>query len=159
MCRVPDALTVKCVTGDLPEECRFSLNTQLTSLKKEKRTHNKMFDDGSDRYQKQRHSPLTFQTGRLHTARQTTPRKNSKSMPKRYEMGDFVRKYVSWQLLALSEGEFCALMTAMRQVGVGSQGGVEAVTIFHQLIFDEWSAGSVEKPLARIKVDEKTALE
>ena len=36
-----------------------------------------------------------------------------------------------------SESEIAALMTAMRQVGVGWQGR-EALTIFHQLIFDEW---------------------
>ena len=36
--------------------------------------------------------------------------------------GDFVRKCVSKRLLALSEGDIAALTTAMRQVGVGSQG-------------------------------------
>ena len=46
-----------------------------------------------------------------------------------------------------------ALMTAMRQVGAGSQGGAEALTLFHQLIFDEWTAGSLEIPFARTKVD------
>ena len=32
----------------------------------------------------------------------------------------------------------------MRQVGVGSQGAAEPFSIFHQLIFDEWTAGSLE---------------
>ena len=41
------------------------------------------------------------------------------------QMGEFLRKYVSRRLLALSEGEIAALMTAMRRVGVGSQGGAE----------------------------------
>ena len=40
-------------------------------------------------------------------------------------------------------------------MGVGSQGGAEAFAIFHQLIFDEWTARSLETPLARIKVNEK----
>ena len=43
-------------------------------------------------------------------------------------MGEFLRKYVSRRLLTLSEGEIAALMTAMRYLGVGSQGG--ALPIF-----------------------------
>ena len=53
------------------------------------------------------------------------------------QMGEVAPKYVSRPLLALSEGGVAALMTAMRQVGAGSQGGAEALAIFHQLIFDE----------------------
>ena len=41
-------------------------------------------------------------------------------------MGEFRRKNVSRQLIALSEGEIAALTTAMRQLGVGPQGGAEA---------------------------------
>ena len=47
-----------------------------------------------------------------------------------FQMGEFLRKYVSRRLLALSEGEIAALTTAMRQLGVGSQGSAEALTIF-----------------------------
>ena len=50
--------------------------------------------------------------------------------------------------------KIAALMTAMRQEGVGSKGGTEALSIFHQLIFDEWVAGSLNTPLARIKIHE-----
>ena len=64
-------------------------------------------------------------------------------------------KYVSRRLLALSEGEIAALVTAVRQLGVGSQGGAEALAIFHHLIYDEWASGSLDTPLVRIKVDEK----
>ena len=46
-------------------------------------------------------------------------------------------------------------MTAMRQLGVGSQGGAEAFVFFHQLIYDEWATRSLNAPLARIEVDEK----
>ena len=74
-------------------------------------------------------------------------------------MGEFLRKYVSRRLLALSEGEIVAHTTAVRQLGVGSQGGAEALAIFHQLLFDEWAAGSLTEPLARIKVDEKNCFD
>ena len=47
----------------------------------------------------------------------------------------------------------------MRQLGVGSQRGAGALYIFHQLIFDEWTSGTVDTPLARIKVDETIVLE
>ena len=39
MFRVHDMLTVTWETGELPQECRFLVNTQLMFLKKEK-THN-----------------------------------------------------------------------------------------------------------------------
>ena len=40
-----DILTIKWATGDLLEECRFLLNTQLTFLEKEKDPSSKQFDD------------------------------------------------------------------------------------------------------------------
>ena len=40
-----DNLTIMWATGDLPEECRFLLNTQLMFLKKEKDPTSKQFDD------------------------------------------------------------------------------------------------------------------
>ena len=70
-------------------------------------------------------------------------------------MGEFLRKYVSRRLLALSEGEIAALTTSMRQIGVGTPGGAEALAILHQLLYHEWMTGSLSGPLARIKVDEK----
>ena len=79
----------------------------------------------------------------------TAPPQNQHVDPQKVrqlQVGEFVRKYVSRQLLALREGEMAPLMTAMRQVGVGSQGGAEALSVFHQLIFDEWMAGSLETP-------------
>ena len=57
------------------------------------------------------------------------------------QMGDFLRKYVSSRILALSEGEIAAL------TAVGSQGGAEALVISS-------TSGTLDKPLARIKVDE-----
>ena len=40
-----DVLTIKWATGDLPEMCRFLLNTQPIFLKKEKTQPRKQFDD------------------------------------------------------------------------------------------------------------------
>ena len=44
-------------------------------------------------------------------------------------------------------------------LGVGSQGGAEAVAIFHQLLYDEWAEGSLTEPFARVKVDDKNCSE
>ena len=71
-------------------------------------------------------------------------------------MGEFLRKYVSRRLLALSEGEIAARTAAMRQLGGESQGGAEALAIFHQLIFDELASGAFDTPLARTKMDERS---
>ena len=38
------------------------------------------------------------------------------------QMGEFLRKYVSRRLLALSEEDNAALTTSMRQIGVGTPG-------------------------------------
>ena len=73
---------------------------------------------------------------------------NSKEV-RPFQMGEFLRKYVSRRLLALSDGEIAALTTTMRQLGVGSQGGAEALAIFHQLSFDESTSGTLDTPLAR----------
>ena len=40
-----DILTIMWAIGDLPEECRFLLNTQLMFLKKEKDPTTKILDD------------------------------------------------------------------------------------------------------------------
>ena len=66
-------------------------------------------------------------------------------------MGEFLRTCVSRRLSALSEGEFAAFTAAVRQLGVDSQGGPEALAIFHRLLIDEWAAGTVDTPLAGIK--------
>jgi hypothetical protein len=71
------------------------------------------------------------------------------------QMGEFLRKYVSKRLLALSDKDIAKLMVALRQLGVGTPGGMEALGILHQLIYDAWVAGKLTTPLARIKVDEK----
>ena len=62
------------------------------------------------------------------------------------QMDEFLRMCVSRRLLALSEGEIAALTAVMRQLGVGSQRGVEALVRFHQLISDEWASGTLDTP-------------
>ena len=74
-------------------------------------------------------------------------------------MVGLLRKCVWRRLLALSEGELAALTTSMRQIGVGTPGGADALAIFHQLLYDGWMTGSLSGPLARIKVDEKNCFE
>ena len=59
---------------------------------------------------------------------------------------------------AHSDGRVLAKMrvaASMRQIGVGTPGGAEALAIFRQLLIDEWMTGSLRRPLARMKVDEK----
>ena len=46
-----------------------------------------------------------------------------------------------------TEGELAALNTAMRQLGVGSQGGAETLAT----LYDEWAAGALIGPLARME--------
>ena len=151
--RIPDILTVKWATGDLPEECRFLRKTQPVFLKSEKDSTTKMFDDGGWI------SCLTeaqAATGDIPEERIThDPSEVDPSEARPIQMGgEFVRKYVPRLLLTLSEGDIAALTTAMRQLGVGSQGGAEGLAIFHQLIFDDWTSGTLGTLLARIKVDE-----
>ena len=69
-------------------------------------------------------------------------------------MGEFLRKWVSWRLLVLNGGDIERVMAAMRRLGVRTPGGAEALAIF--LLFDLWEEGGMTRPLARVKVDEKT---
>ena len=70
------------------------------------------------------------------------------------QMGEFMRKYVSRRLLAINSADTAKTLAAMRQLGAGTAGGAEALAIFHQLLFDAWTAGRLNKTLARVKVDE-----
>ena len=71
------------------------------------------------------------------------------------QVEDFLRKCVSWRLFARSKGEIAVLTTSMRQIGVGTPGGAEALAIYHQVFCDEWMTGSLGGPQARIKVDDR----
>ena len=135
----------------LLEECRFLRNPQFIFLKKEREPTTKLFDDGE---WVRSLTEAEASTGDIPEGQVTCDQSADPKKVRPIQMGDFVREYVSRRLSALSEGEIAALMNGMRQVGVGSQGGAEALAIYHQLIFDEWMSGSLDTPLARIKVDE-----
>ena len=148
-----DILTIKWSTGDLPEECRFLLNTQLMFLKKELDPTSKQFDDDEwirSLTEAQEITADVPEDSVLYDQQEVDPKK-----VRPIQMGEILRKYLSRRLLALSEGGIAALTTAMRQIGVGSQGGAEALAIFNQLLYEEKASGSLNEPLARIKVDEK----
>ena len=75
------------------------------------------------------------------------------------QMRELLREHVSRRLLAPSEErEIAAMTTSMRQIGVGSPGGAEALAIFHQLLYNEWMTDALSGSLARIKVDERKVL-
>ena len=113
-----DILMVKWATGDLPEECRFLLNTQLMFPKKEKDPTTKQFDDDEwirSLTEAQEATTDVPEDSIMCDQRDVDPKK-----VRPIQMGEFLRKYVSRRLLALSEGEIAALTTSMRQIGVGT---------------------------------------
>ena len=119
-----DILTIEWATGDLPEECRFLFDTQLMFLKKEKDPTTKQFDD--DEWIR---SLTEAQEVTTDIPEESVTSDQQDVDPKKVrpiQMGEFLRKYVSRRLLALSEGEIGALTTSMRQIGVGTRGGAEA---------------------------------
>ena len=58
---------------------------------------------------------------------------------------EFLRKYVSRRLSALSEEEIAADFDAADR-----SGGAEALATFHQLLSGEWMTGALTGPLARV---------
>ena len=74
-------------------------------------------------------------------------------------MGEFMRKYVSRSFNALSESDIEMVMVAMRQLGLRTSGGPDAFAIFHQVLYDVWKAELLPRPLARIKIDEKSCFD
>ena len=106
---------------DLLEECRFLLDTQHVFFKQEKDPTTKLFDaDEWIRSDTEVRAVIAdIPEERItHNQHEVDPKK-----VRPIQMGEFMREYVSRRLLALSEGDIAALTTAMRQLGVGSQGG------------------------------------
>ena len=106
------------LSGQLPEECRFLLNSQLMFLKKENDPTTKQFDDDEwirSLTEAQEVTTDIPEDSATHDQPDADP-KNVRPI----QMGEFLRKYVSRRLLALSEGEIAALMTSMRRIGVGT---------------------------------------
>ena len=71
------------------------------------------------------------------------------------QIGEWLRRWVSRRLLKINKADIECVTGAMRQLGVGTPGGAEALAIFQQCLHDLWRAGGVETPLARIKIDER----
>ena len=139
----------------MPEECRFLLNTQLMFPKKEKEKDptSKQFDDDEwirSLMEAQEVTADVPEDSVMYDQQDVDPKK-----VRPIQMVEFLRKYVSRRLLALSEGEIAALTTSMPQIGVGTPRRAKALAIFRQLLYDEWMTGSLRGSLARIKVDDK----
>ena len=98
-----DILTIKWATGDLPEECRFLLNTQLMFLKKEKDPTSKQFDDDEWIRSLAEAQEVTTDVpeDRVEFDQQEVDPKKVRPI----QMGEFLRKYVSRRLLAQSVRE------------------------------------------------------
>jgi hypothetical protein len=154
--RALDTLTVRWATGDLPNTCRWLLNTQLLFLRKDREPECKQFDDEEWTQYCIAESLDDVPEGSV-TTDPTEAADSSATSPKvrPIQMGEFLRKFVSKRLLSLADKSIATLMTAARQLGLGTTGGMEALAIFHQILYDEWAAGGLTVPLARIKVDEK----
>ena len=91
-----DILTIKWATGDLPEECRFLLNTQLMFLKKEKDLTSKQFND--DEWIR---SLTEAQEVTTDVPEDSVTCEQQEVDPKRVrpiQMEEFLRKYVSRRL-------------------------------------------------------------
>ena len=93
--------------------------------------------------------------GGIVSEKQEDSAKPSVSGVRPIQMGEFLRKWVGKRLQAVAGARISAAMGRLRQYGVGVQGGMEALALFHQLLYRMWSGGTLARPLVRIKVDEK----
>ena len=118
----------KRATGDLPEECRSLLNTRLMFLKEDKDPTSKQFDDDDWIRSLTEAQEVTtdITEDRITYEQQEVDSKKSRPI----QVVEFLLKGVSRWLLALSEGEIAPLTTSMRQIGVGTPGGAEALASF-----------------------------
>ena len=92
-----DIVTIKWATGDLPEECRFLLNTQLMFLKREKDPTSKHFDDDEWIRSLTEAQELTTdipEDSVMYDQQDVAPKK-----VRPIQMGEFLRKDVSRRLL------------------------------------------------------------
>ena len=109
--------------------CRKNADSFLTrsscSWQKEKDPTSKQFDDEWLRSLTEPQEVTTDvrEDSVLYDQQAVDPKKGRPT-----QIGEFLRKYVSRRLLALREGEIAAPVTAMRQLGVGFQGGAEALS-------------------------------
>ena len=168
--RALDELTVRWATNNLPASCRWLLNTQLLFLRKSREPTAKQFDDEEwlravqdDDWQQDIAEDDVDSYGDEVEADAAVPMEGVQAAGERrssvavrpIQIGEFLRRWVSRRLLALSRGDINSVTHAMRQLGVGMPGGAEALATFHQLLHEAWSEGTVDRVLARIKIDER----
>ena len=138
--RGPDILTIKWATGDLPEECRILLNTQLMFLKKEKDPTTKQFDDDEwIRLLTEAREVTTDipEDGVTHDQQDVDPKK-----VRTIQTGEFLRKHVSRR-------------QPSRQRCGRSEWALQVALWPWPSSISSLKAGSLGGPLARVKVDEK----
>ena len=144
--RAIDNLTVRWGIGCLPEECRWLLNTQAMFLRKTREPQCKQFDDaewlealgGAEGEDIEHLDVPESAVSDVATQAAASVASGGPAQVRPIQMGEFMRKYISRRLLAVNEGRVSRIMSAMRQLGNGMQGGAEALPIFHQLLYDVW---------------------
>jgi hypothetical protein len=165
--RAIETLTIRWAIGDLPETCKWLLNTQVMFLRKDREPQCKHFDDLEWLAPEPAEQEDDGATSELDDVLESAVTDAAPAEPadgvtddspvkvRPIQMGEFMRKYVSKRLLSINSSDLAKTLLEMRQLGAGAAGGAEALAIFHQLVFAAWKAGRLTKPLARIKVDEK----
>jgi hypothetical protein len=135
-------LTVKWAIDDIPECCRWLLNTQALFLRKDHELKCKHFNDedwtnldastGEDAVGPMDDVPDASVSGDQEDAMGADADPQSPKV-RPIQMGEFLRKYVSRRLLSLNDRSIARLMAAARQLGNGTRGGAGALTIFTRL--------------------------
>lgn len=176
--RVLDELTVRWAINTLPSSCRWLLNTQVLFLTKAKEPACKHFDDeewldsmctgspedsdADDEANADVAAEDVVGVGQevdsgdnIANAGGATEQAQVSPGVRPIQIGEFLRRWVSKRLLQLNKCDISKVMVSMRQLGVGTSGGAEALATFHQLIYELWHRGELPGPLARVKIDEK----
>ncbi len=176
--RVLDELTVRWAINALPPTCRWMMNTHALFLRKEREPTSKEFDDdewiqwlleGGDEWSQ----PVTdadveavgpeaeggsqsMDVDSAAPAAVAATGAATEEPPKvrPIQMGEWLRRWVSRRNLALNKADIEKVTVAMRQLGVGTAGGAEALALFQQVVYELWKEGRLERPLARVKIDE-----
>jgi hypothetical protein len=127
--RAIDSLTVRWAIGDLPAGCRWLLNTLVIFLRKEKDPMCKHFADeewlprGDGMYDSVL-ADVPEDAVTTEDVEMDTPMDLGGEVPPKVrpiQMGEFLRKYVSRRLLALTATDIERLMLGSRQFGVGAE--------------------------------------
>ena len=165
--RVLDELAVRWATNLLPASCRWLLNTLAVFLRKSRAPTSKVFDDEEWLRVVQTHEwaqdipesdieSVGSELGADDDASMADAAAATGAVQVRpIQIGEFLRRLTSKRLLVLHKADSGRLMQAMRQIGVGTLGGAEALAILHQLLHDIWAEEELPGPVARIKIDER----